>query len=289
MSTELSVAVDRGQSLAELMGVSTGASTSASPSIARLNVNQNPIEAEVEFNGKMLKDEVVPKGAYKLTVGDETIYSKTATVRIFAVRQQWQRWNGDTEEMEKTVLSNSLSADLKDSIGGFNLGRPNKYFSPEEYAALDEGTKKIMASVKRVKVYYGLVTMDNPVDEQGNVITQSYEAIPFVFDVKNRESLKALDGVMSSISRKNLLPIMHTINLSPAVGSIPTGATYGYVSAALGNKVDIAEEDNDTLKNFIEYIEYVNGTIIDKHTERNSSAMSDADKEIIASIVEVDE
>ena len=68
MSTELTVAADRGQSLAELMGVSSAPSGQATPSIARLNVNQNPIEAEVEFNGKMLKDEVIPKGAYKLRV-----------------------------------------------------------------------------------------------------------------------------------------------------------------------------------------------------------------------------
>lgn len=287
MSTELTVAADRGQSLAELMGVSSAPSGQATPSIARLNVNQTPIEAEVEFNGKMLKDEVIPKGAYKLTIGDETVYSKTVSIRVFAVRQQWQRWNGDTGEMEKSVLATSLNGDLKDSIGGFNLGRPSGYI--EDWNALPEATKTLIRSVKRVKVFFGLVTLDNPVDESGNAVSGSYTDVPFVFDVKNRDSLKELDNVMNAMQRKNVLPIMHTIQLSPAMGSIPTGATFGYVKAALGGKVELVEEDNETLKNFIEFIEYINGGLLDKHEERRGDGMTDADKEIVASIVEVDE
>lgn len=287
MSTELTVAADRGQSLAELMGVSSAPSGQATPSIARLNVNQTPIEAEVEFNGKMLKDEVIPKGAYKLTLGDETVYSKTVSIRVFAVRQQWQRWNGDTGEMEKSVLATSLNGDLKDSIGGFNLGRPSGYI--EDWNALPEATKTLIRSVKRVKVFFGLVTLDSPVDESGNAVSGSYTDVPFVFDVKNRDSLKELDNVMNAMQRKNVLPIMHTIQLSPAMGSIPTGATFGYVKAALGDKVELVEEDNETLKNFIEFIEYINGGLLDKYEERRGDGLTDADKEIVASIVEVDE
>jgi hypothetical protein len=287
MSTELTVAADRGQSLAELIGVSSAPSGQATPSIARLNVNQNPIEAEVEFNGKMLKDEVIPKGAYKLTVGDDVVYSKTATIRVFAVRQQWQRWNGDTGEMEKSVLATSLNGDLKDSIGGFNLGRPSGYI--EDWNALPEATKTLIRSVKRVKVYFGLVTLDNPLDESGNAVSGSYTDVPFVFDVKNRDSLKELDNVINAMQRKNVLPIMHTIELSPAIGSIPTGATFGYVKAALGGKVELVDEDNETLKNFIEFIEYINGGLLDKHEERRGDGLTDADKEIVASIVEVEE
>ena len=119
MSTELAIANERGQSMAELMGVSSTPATSTTPSISRMSMLHHPIMGEVELNGKMIKTEVVPVGAFTLKTGDDIVYSVGATVRVFAQRNQWQRWNSDTEEMEKSVMSNSLNGDLKDSIGGF--------------------------------------------------------------------------------------------------------------------------------------------------------------------------
>ena len=287
MSTELAIATERGQSMAELMGVSNSPAMSATPAVARLNVNQEVIEKEVEVDGDVLMKPVMPKGAYKLTQGDTVVYSKTATIRVFAVRNQWQRWNGDSGEMEKTVLANSLNGDLKDSIGGFNLGRPSGFI--EDFNALPEATKSLIRSVKRVKVYFGLVTLDNPVDAQGNPVSGDFVDVPFVFDVKNRDSLKALDTVLGKISKQNMLPPMATIKLSPAQGKIPTGATFGYIAAEMGNKVELGGDDNETLKNFLEFIEYINGSILDKYNERSGDGLSSSDNELIASIVEVEE
>ena len=286
MSTELAIATERGQSMAELMGVSNSP-MSATPAVARLNVNQEVIEKEVEVDGDVLMKPVMPKGAYKLTQGDTVVYSKTATIRVFAVRNQWQRWNGDSGEMEKTVLANSLNGDLKDSIGGFNLGRPSGFI--EDFNALPEATKSLIRSVKRVKVYFGLVTLDNPVDAQGNPVSGNFVDVPFVFDVKNRDSLKALDTVLGKIAKQNMLPPMSTIKLSPAQGKIPTGATFGYIAAEMGDKVDLGGDDNETLKNFLEFIEYINGTILDKYNERSGDGLSSEDNDLIASIVEVEE
>ena len=108
MSTELAVATERGQSMAELMGVSATPSQEYTPSISRLGMLHQPIMGEVDLNGKMIKTEVVPVGAFTLKTGDDIVYSVGATVRVFAQRNQWQRWNSDTEEMEKSVMSNSL-------------------------------------------------------------------------------------------------------------------------------------------------------------------------------------
>ena len=287
MSNELAIATERGQSMAELMGVSNAPAQSATPAVARLNVNQEVIEKEVEVDGDVLMKPVMPKGAYKLTQGDNVVYSKTASIRVFAVRNQWQRWNGDSGEMEKSVLSNSLNGDLKDSIGGVNLGRPSGYI--EDFNALPEATKSLIRSVKRVKVYFGLITLDNPVDAQGNPVAGDFVDVPFVFDVKNRDSLKALDAVLGKIAKQNMLPPMATIKLSPAMGKIPTGATFGYVAAEMGDKVDLGGDDNETLANFLEFIEYINGTILDKYNERSGDGLSSADNELVASIVEVEE
>lgn len=291
MSTELAIAQERGQSMAELMGLSNAPSADATPSIARLGMIHQPIMGEVEFNGKTIKTEVIPVGAFTFTKGDTKVYSTGVTVRVFAQRNQWQRWNSETEEMEKSVLSNSLNGDLKDSIGGLNLGRPSGYI--DDFQALPEATKQVIRSVKRVKVFYGTVTLDNPTDEQGNPVDGSFVDEPFVMDVKNRDSLKSIDSVLNSLQRKNLLPIMSTIKLVGVEDSIPTGAKFGKIEAKLGSRVDIGEADNGMLKDFIELIEYSNGKILDLHHER-AKGHTDEDEGLVNDIlnndfVEVDE
>ena len=272
--------------MAELMGLSSAPAGQASPSIARIGMQHQPIMGEVEFNGKMIKTEVIPVGAFILTQGDDTVYSTGISVRVFAQRQQWQRWNGDTNEMEKSVLSNSLNGDLKDSVGGFNLGRPSGYI--EDFNSLPEATKAVIRSVKRVKVFYGTVTLDNPTDATGNPVSGEYVDIPFVMDVKNRDSLKSIDNVLNGLQRKNLLPIMSTVKLKGVEDSIPTGAKFGRIEASLGDKIDITDHDNDTLRDFIELIEYSNGKILDLNAERSSGGMSSADADMVKDIIDND-
>ena len=285
MSNELAVANERGQSMAELMGVSIKTSNADFlPSISRLGMLHQPIMGEVELNGKMIKTEVVPVGAFTLKTGDDIVYSNGVTVRVFAQRNQWQRWNSDTEEMEKSVMSNTLNGDLRDSIGGFNLGRPSGYI--EDFNALPDATKQLMRSVKRVMVYYGTVSLDSPMNEKGEPI-EAAANIPFVMDVKNRDSLKSINGVMSNFKKKNMLPIMSTISLTGVEDSIPTGAKFGKIQASTGDAVELASEDNDTLKDFLELIEYSNGKILDLHHER-AKIDSDEDAELVGEILNND-
>ena len=285
MSNELAVATERGQSMAELMGVSIKTSNADfTPSISRLGMLHQPIMGEVDLNGKMIKTEVVPVGAFTLKTGDDIVYSNGVTIRVFAQRNQWQRWNSDTEEMEKSVMSNTLNGDLKDSIGGFNLGRPSGYI--EDFNALDDATKQLMRSVKRVVVYYGTVSLDSPMNEKGEPV-DAVDAIPFVMDVKNRDSLKSINGVMNNFKKKNMLPIMSTIKLEGVEDSIPTGAKFGKIQANTGEAVELASEDNDTLKDFLELIEYSNGKILDLHHDR-AKGHADQDAELVGEILNND-
>lgn len=285
MSTELAIAGERGQSMAELMGVSSSTGQS-SPSIARIGMQHQAIMGEAELNGKKLKTEVIPVGAFTLTQGDDVVYSTDISVRIFAQRQQWQRWNGETKEMEKTVLANSLNGDLKDSIGGFNLGRPSGYI--EDFNALSEATKTLIRSVKRVKVFYGTVTLEDPKDAAGNPVSGTYVDVPFVMDIKNRDSLKSIDTVLNGLQRKNLLPIMAVVKLTGVEDTIPTGATFAKMEASLGDKVDITDHDNDTLRDFIELIEYSNGKILDLNAERSADGLTAEDANMVKNIIDND-
>jgi len=285
MSTEISITGMDNASMAALMGVSAETKQSAS-SLARINVVSTALKGEMELGGKKIKTDVVPVGAYKITQGDDVFYSEQISIRVFAQRQQWQRWNASTNEMEKSVMTTSLNGDLQDSVGGFNLGRPSGYV--EDWNAFPEATKDLMRTVKRVKIFMGLLTVKAPIDERGEPISKEYVDLPFVMDVKNRDSLKNLDGALKTVQRANLLPIMSTLELAGQEGSIPTGATFGYITAKAGDKVELTEADNQTLKDFLSFIEYGNGKILDLYNERSDKGMSAADAELVGSIVDVD-
>jgi len=286
MSTELTVAADRGKSLAELMGVSESSGKQSGPSIARINVVSTALKGEIDVGGKKIKTDVIPVGSYKITMGDDVIYAESISIRVFAQRQQWQRWNSGTNEMEKSVMGNNLNGDMQDSIGAFKLGRPSGYI--EDFNALSEAVKEVMRSVKRVKMYMGVVTIAEPKNEKGEDISGKYENLPFVMDVKNRDSLKAIDASLAVLARKNLLPIMSTLTLTGEEASIPTGATYGIIKSAVGETVELSDGDNETLKDFLGFIEYSNGKIMDMHHERSDRSMSAEDAALVGSIIDVD-
>ena len=295
MSNELSIVNETGKSMAEIMGFAPIKTSNADflPSISRLGMIHQPLMGEVEVKGKNIKTEVVPVGAFTLKVGDDIVYSTNVSIRVYLRRFQWQRWNSETGEMEKSVMSDSLSGDLKDSIGGFNLGRPSGYI--EDFNSLSDTVKQVIRSVKRVAVLYGTVTFDNPTDENGEPVAVAVEDIPFVMDVKNRDSLKSINSMISKIEgpKKDKLPVKNYIKLEGIEDSIPTGAKFGKIKASLGEPVEFTDENEMLVRDFYELISYSNGKILDLHAERMSvdnAADAKLVNEIISNdFVEVDE
>jgi len=289
MSTELAT-TGSSNPLAELMGDPKQSSEQRN-ALARINILSSAIKGEVELGGKKIKTDVVPVGAYKITLGDDVFYAESIEVRILTDRLQWQRWNSSTNEMEKSVMSRSVNNDLQDSVGGFNLGRPSGYI--EDFNALPEATKDVIRTVKRVKIFMGTVTIKNPVDDTGSPISGEYVDIPFIMDVKNRDSLKNIDTSQKAIARKNSLPHMTKIVLTGAEASIPTGATYGYTLSTVGDIVAPSDDDNtymqQTAADFLDYIQYSNGKIMDLHHERSSKSMDAEDAALVGSIIDVEE
>ncbi len=144
MSTELAT-TGSSNPLAELMG-EPKQDTKPRSTLARVTVLSKAIKGEIELGGKKIKTDVVPVGYYKITLGEDVFYAESVEVRLLADRYQFQRWNNSTNEMEKTVMSRSTNADLQDSVGGYNLGRPSGYI--EDWNALPETTKDIIRNAK---------------------------------------------------------------------------------------------------------------------------------------------
>ena len=289
MSTELTT-TGSSNPLAELMGEPKPATQSRS-SLARVNVLSTAIKGEVELGGKKIKTDVVPVGSYKITLGEDVFYADSVEVRLLADRFQFQRWNASTNEMEKTVMSRSTNNDLQDSTGGFNLGRPSGYI--EDWNALPEATKDIIRSAKRVKIFMGTLTVKTPLDDAGQPIAGEYVDIPFVMDVKNMDSLKSLTATQKAVDRKNVLPYMAKIILRGEEASIPTGATYGYITSSVGEILQPSDEDTaymmQTATDFLDYINYSNGKVMDLHNERSTTSMSKEDAALVGSIIDVEE
>ena len=284
MNTEVALKVE-GMSLAEAMGISAGGTTTSQSSLARVNQIHSALTETDAEGDEHIK---VPVGAYKITMPDgEVVYSKTISTRIFSQRHQWQRWDSDAKAMHKTLLSTSLNVDLKDTTGKFNLGRPSGYI--KDFQSLPEEMKTIIRGVKRVRVLLGVLTLDKPTDDTGVAIKGLDAEIPFVMDVKNNESMKAMDAAISQIMNKKLTPVEHTLKLGSAKRDLPSGGKYAIIVPSLGEQVSYGEDDSQTLQDFIDWIKGTNTWIEGKHKEASVGSLSAADAEMVGSIVEVRE
>lgn len=288
-STNITLATDD-QSLAEMMGL-TQRSGGKRSMLARFSQIHNPIKGDMEINGKTMRVDVVPAGAYKLLLADErVVYSVAPKIRIYAQRMQWTRWDSENNEMVKTVLVNSLTGDLKDNTGGFNAGRPSGYV--KDFKTLPKATQELMRSTKRTKVIFGTVLMVDAVDDQGNAVDDASitaQEIPFVIDLKSRGSIQSIEQSVLEIERKNAMPLQYSLELGAEMHEMPNGSGYATITYKLADKRDLLSEDRDILNSFMEWISGMNTYINDTHNQKSSSSGLAADLEdTINDIVDIE-
>ena len=281
------------ESLADIMGMSNTPPSSRSALAEIKQVHQN-IMGTKKVDGENMEVAVIKAGAYSVTFPDETVYySSTITIRPFMQRFQWERWDdnftrpdGGSGRMLRSVMGKSLTVDLKDNYGGFNCGRPSGYV--KDFSSLPQETQDVMRSTKRYKIIFGMCTLDDAKDENGKSV--DVKEFPFFMRIKNRDSFKAMADIFGMIQRKNRLPIQHNLKLSSELKSIPSGATYAVVKASLGGEVEITTDDQETLNSFVEWVESMNSITLSKWEEnRRPEELSEADEEIVSSIVEIED
>ena len=275
---EVALSVDN-MNLADAMGFgSTAEGSGGSSNLHR--ITSTVIQEAVD--GKVTNSPV-----FKIKKDEEVFYSREIELRIFTQRQRWQKWDSENSMFHKTVMSTNLNVDLKDTLGTFNLGRPTGYI--KDFNGLPEATKDIMRSVDRVKVYMGMAYFSDPFVEGGEPVVGYESEVPFVADIKNRESLKSIDDIIKKLQTKRILPVEHLIKLRGDVRAMPNGNKYAVIQASLGEMVTITEADNDALKDFVSYVENQNDYILNKWDETHVEKLDKESSKIVSNIVDLED
>ena len=293
MQNDLAIIGKSTADLAELMGMSNTPARSTSALAEIKQVHQNVMGTK-EVDGEMMEVAIVKAGAFSVVFPDESVYySDKITIRPFMQRFQFQRYDkfyqkpdGGEGRMLRTVMATALTGDLKDNYGGFNCGRPSGYV--KDFNSLPQETQDLMRSTDRFKIIFGLCTLDTPKDANGKPV--DVKEFPFLMRVKNRDSFKAMTDLFSQIQRKNKLPIQFNVHLSSEVKSIPSVATYAVIKPHLGELVEITTGDQETLNNFVEWVESMNTITLSKWEEHHRpEELSDQENDIAANVVEIEE
>ena len=278
MSTEVALSVDN-MNLADAMGFgSTAEGSGGSSNLYR--ITSTVIQEAVD--GKVANSPV-----FKIKRDEEVFYSREIELRIFTQRQRWQKWDSENSVFHRSVMSTNLNVDLKDTLGTFNLGRPTGYI--KDFNGLPEATKDIIRSVNRVKVYMGMACFSEPFVEGGEPVVGYESEVPFIADIKNRESLQSIDGVIKKLQTKRILPVEHLIKVKGDVRAMPNGSKYAVFQASLGEMVALTESDNEALKDFVSYVENQNDYILNKWDETHVEKLDSESSKIVSNIVDLED
>jgi hypothetical protein len=282
MSNEIAIA---GQSMLEELGMANLAKPSG-VYVPRISMIQEGIMGTMDVNGKQVKTEVVPAGAYKVSPEkDVVVYAESISVRIFTMRQQFTYYDAQERRVYKTVQSMDTRGELKDERGGFNLGRPGGYI--QDYKSLTPEQK----AVKTAKIVYGVANLHNVTNENGEPVDGYTDPMPFVMDITSTNSKKALDAALAIVVRKQVLPFNYQLNLAAKGFDGPNGRVFQSIAVTGADPVEPDDRDQDTLAMFKDRIEGFNKYILSKWDEANSNdpQMSDDDIDLVHAFVDVEE
>ena len=281
--------------MSKLMGISGEGSSSKSSTLPRMRINHKAIMGLAEVNGKKVNMEVIEGGTFRLDMPDgKSVYGKPANLRLFVQRFMYKRYVPGVDKAPnrfiKTLMTDDakMDYDLKDDDGGFNCGKQAGYIA--DFQALPEKMQKLIKDIKRVRAVFGTVELVDAVNDKGEPVEM--EATPFIWEIDNRDAFKEFGAVFTKFMKGNRLPPSHTVTVNTSEQKMNNGDSY-YLPVAsidLNNVIELTQDDDETLGNFINWIdnynEYVSNAWSDK--ARAEMAMSDEDMDVVDDFVDID-
>ena len=304
MNELININKDSYADLAKAMGIATegSAKPKKSGNLNRLRIWHTPIMGQAEINGKMANVEVIEGGAYRLEVVEESgstfYYAKNISIRPFMQRFMLRRYianlnakAGEPKGMfHRTIMSDNLNSDLKDNTGRFNCGKPSGYI--EDFKSLAPDMQDLIRQIKRVRVVFGVVTLDNPVDEKGQPAELS--DLPFIWEIDNKDAFKTLGDKFNEYVKKSRLPIQHMIHLNGTkANQLPNGSSF-YTPIAEVNfseSFDVTEEDQKLFGDFVDWIKNFNDYICkewEEKVESRQNPVSEEEMETVESFIDIE-
>ncbi len=248
--------------MAQLMGVASAApAKSKSSTLPRLRIWNQGVK---EKDGKR-SVEIIPSGYYRLECPDEgkMYFAEKVVVRPFLQRFMYKKYDTASNTYVKTVMHDNLTVDLKDTVGGFNCGKPAGYI--QDFNALSDDMKDLIKQIKRVRVIVGEVELINPLQEDGQPADLSV-AQPFIWEIDNKSAYKLMAEPFSQMSRQRKLPIQHKITLDTTEQELQTGGSFFLPEPSLDltTASDITDADQARFANFLEWIENYNKYVFEQ-------------------------
>ena len=292
MSDLVTINTDNYEAMAKAMGIANEKSESnkeKASTLARLRISHTPIMGKEEVKGKQVNVEVVEGGMYKLEIPDgPTYYAKNIKIRPFMQRFMYKRFvMGKGEQKNryiKTIMSDNLNIDLKDSDGGFNCGKPSGWI--EDFKALPEDQQQLIRSCKRVRVVFGLITMIDPVDETGSSVAVQPDA--FIWEIENRDAFKSIGKCFNDLARAKRLPVQHEIALTNEANSLASGATFYLPSRTLdlSSTITVDDKDQTMFSNLVLWIKNYNEYILNQWDE-NAHKKEEVDEKLVNDFIDI--
>ena len=285
MDTQLTITKDNFESNAAALGmVSDSGSSGKKSTLSRLRIFNQGVK--VKQNNKNV--EVVPAGYFRVQTPDENeYYAEKVVLRPFFQRFMLKMWDTSKKSFCKTIMSNDLNIDLKDTFGGFNCGKPSGYI--KDFNALPDTMKDKIRQIKRVRAIFGEVELINPIDSNGeNAELAKYSVI---WEVDNREAFKRMGEPFKSFMSKKQYPFFFNIELASEEMDLPTGGSYFLPIPTLNPKPTITEltdEDQATLTDFMEWVANYNKYVFSEWDKNSSgSSFDEQADEIVDQFIDV--
>ena len=304
MTELVTINTDNYATMAKAMGIATGNSSTVKKAnnLNRLRIWHSPVMGKAEVNGKTKNVEVVDGGTYRLEVLENDTstyyYAKTATVRPYMQRYMYRRYIANTNAKDgepkgvfhRTIMSDSLSVDLKDNQGTFNCGKPTGFV--EDFKSLPTDMQDLIRQIKRVRVVFGTIKLDNSLDDKGKEVV--IDEMPFIWEIDNKDAYKMLGEQFSTYGKKQRLPLQHNMFLKETKENpLPNGSSFytPTVSLDLSKVLDIKEEDHKIFSDFVDWIKNYNDYIYKEWSDKNlakQEQMSDDDIDTVDQFIDVE-
>ena len=256
---QVALHVDMDQAaMASMMGFSEAAAAPADgPMFPRLKVMTEDIQGLTEIKGKTKKTVIVSAGAFALDVNGTVIYADSIEFRCFFQRFLIKRYDnglvtGRKDDAGKpraggyihTTMTGKQWVDERiDDTGGINCGKPAGFI--EDFKSLQKDLQDLIKNCRTYRVMFGQVTMIDPVDAEGNDVTD-LGPTPCIYEIGPAAS-KAIAPAFQTFTDAKALPwsgVMSITNVpnvngtvtyyTPEVGVKITGTVPSDADIALG-------------------------------------------------------